>query len=358
MILSLADNIRTFRKQRSLTQEQLAEVLGVTVGAVYKWEAGLSMPEVSLIIELADFFDSSVDTLLGYEMKDNRQTVTAKRLSDYLHNKDHNGLLEAEKALKKYPHSFEIVYKSAILYHVFGLEKHDKNKLHRSIELMEKSRLLLTQNKDPEISEISIYGYIAEAYFALGENDKAVELLKGHNVSGIYNDLIGLALASSCNRPDEAIPILSDALLENIASLVRTVAGYVNVFYKRNDNDSATVILLWIIDVLSGLKVEGKPSFLDKMNSVFFVCLAYAQLKTGDENAARQSLLNGKELADYFDVSPDYCVNAVRFVTLEEPESAHDDLGTTAADGLRKTVHSFEDEGLSTLWKEVCQDEA
>ena len=38
----LAENIRTFRKQRALTQEQLAEVLGVTVGAVYKWEARLS----------------------------------------------------------------------------------------------------------------------------------------------------------------------------------------------------------------------------------------------------------------------------------------------------------------------------
>lgn len=39
MDLKLAENIRSFRKQRSLTQEQLAEVLGVTVSAVYKWEA-------------------------------------------------------------------------------------------------------------------------------------------------------------------------------------------------------------------------------------------------------------------------------------------------------------------------------
>ena len=41
----LAVNIRTFRKQRRMTQEQLAEALGVTVGAVYKWEAKLSAPE-------------------------------------------------------------------------------------------------------------------------------------------------------------------------------------------------------------------------------------------------------------------------------------------------------------------------
>ena len=45
MDMKLAENIRTFRKERSLTQEQLSEVLGVTAGAVYKWEAGLSVPD-------------------------------------------------------------------------------------------------------------------------------------------------------------------------------------------------------------------------------------------------------------------------------------------------------------------------
>ena len=44
MNMKLSENIRTFRKERSLTQEGLAEALGVTAGAVYKWEAGLSTP--------------------------------------------------------------------------------------------------------------------------------------------------------------------------------------------------------------------------------------------------------------------------------------------------------------------------
>ena len=43
MVTKLSENIRKFRKERGLTQEQLAEVLGVTVGAVYKWEAGDSL---------------------------------------------------------------------------------------------------------------------------------------------------------------------------------------------------------------------------------------------------------------------------------------------------------------------------
>ena len=54
MKMMLAENIRAFRKERSLTQEQLAEALGVTSGAVYKWEAKLSIPELELFIQMAD----------------------------------------------------------------------------------------------------------------------------------------------------------------------------------------------------------------------------------------------------------------------------------------------------------------
>ena len=55
----LAENIKTFRKERKMTQEQLAEAMGVTVGAVYKWESKQSNPDFDLIIELADLFEVS-----------------------------------------------------------------------------------------------------------------------------------------------------------------------------------------------------------------------------------------------------------------------------------------------------------
>ena len=62
---NLAENIRKFRKERGLTQEQLAEVFNMTVGAVHKWEAGLSTPDIVVLTELADFFDTSLDVLVG-----------------------------------------------------------------------------------------------------------------------------------------------------------------------------------------------------------------------------------------------------------------------------------------------------
>lgn len=100
MQIRLAENIRALRRQHRFTQEQLAESLGVTPGAVYKWEAGLSQPELAIIVELADLFDTSVDVLLGYEVKDNRRQTTAERLRRYRTEKDRADLRRRKRRFK------------------------------------------------------------------------------------------------------------------------------------------------------------------------------------------------------------------------------------------------------------------
>ncbi len=352
MDMKLAENIRSFRKVRKLTQEQLAEVLGVTPGAVYKWEAGLSIPDIGLIVEMADFFDTSVDVLLGYRMKDNRLKETVARLKKYRRDKDPAGLSEAEKALKKYPNSFEIVHESAALYRAFGLESGKKEYALRALELYIESLPLLPQNEDPEIGELTIYGAIATAHQMLGEREKALELLKQHNVGGYYCDQIGLMLTDDSGT-DEAVPYLSEALDTHVTALVRTVMGFLNVYMNRGDFSSAEEILQWLTGMLSGLRRPETPSFLDKVNSPSFACMAFAQYKGGDPDAARASLETAKRIAEAFDAAPNYDGNAVRFVDYPEKMSAYDDLGATAMQGVEGVIHSFEDKTFSAMWKAI-----
>ena len=61
----LAKNIYILRKQKGLTQEQLAEIMGVSYQAVSKWENEKSLPDVSVIPLLADTFGCSIDTLFS-----------------------------------------------------------------------------------------------------------------------------------------------------------------------------------------------------------------------------------------------------------------------------------------------------
>ncbi len=352
MDMKLSENIRTFRKGRKLTQEQLAEVLGVTPGAVYKWEAGLSIPDIGLIMEMADFFDTSVDVLLGYRMKDNRLQETVARLKKYRRDKDPAGLIEAEKALKKYPNSFEIVHESATLYRAFGLESGKKEHALRTLELFIKSLPLLAQNEDPEIGELTIYGAMAEAYRMLDENEKALELLKQHNVGGYYCDRIGLTLTDDSGT-DEAVPYLSEALNIHVTALVRTAMGYLNVYMNRGDFSAAEEILQWLTGMLSGLRRPETPSFLDKVNGPCFACMAFAQYKTGKPDAERASLESAKRIAEAFDAAPNYDGNAVRFVDYPEKMSAYDDLGATAMESVDGVIKNFGDEAFSAMWKAI-----
>ena len=356
MKMMLAENIRAFRKERSLTQEQLAEALGVTSGAVYKWEAKLSIPELELFIQMADFFDTSVDVLLGYEVKDNRLEATVTRLQEYRRSKDWDGLAEVEKALKKYPHSFQIVTESAALYRAFGIEAGDKKLLRRALELLEQSRLLLSQNEDPQISEQTICGRIAETYLGLGETDKAMELWKAHNAGGQYSSQIGDTLAQS-GHFEEAVPFLSEAFTKILSDLVRTVVGYINVYLERRDYASAQAILSWEIGLLQGLREADRPNYFDRVCAALFAVLAGSQFLSGQGDEARGTLRKAKEFATFFDASPSYDESDIRFITRIEGASAHDDLGPTAMAGVELAVSQFENEAFTALWKEITKEE-
>lgn len=69
---TLGERIKYHRKRLGLTQEELAQRMGVSAQAVSKWENNLSCPDISILPELAEVFDISLDELLGRE---NTQTV-------------------------------------------------------------------------------------------------------------------------------------------------------------------------------------------------------------------------------------------------------------------------------------------
>ena len=61
--------IKELRKEKRLTQEQLAEKLNVSGRTVSRWETGTNMPDISLLTELAEFFDVSIPEIIDGERK-------------------------------------------------------------------------------------------------------------------------------------------------------------------------------------------------------------------------------------------------------------------------------------------------
>ncbi len=76
--------IRRLRKERNLTQEELAEQLGVTFQTVSKWENDTGMPDISQVAPIANVFGVTTDALFGMNSTDASQT---QRLLNAANNK-------------------------------------------------------------------------------------------------------------------------------------------------------------------------------------------------------------------------------------------------------------------------------
>ena len=73
--LQVGQTIASLRKEKGLTQKELAEQLHVTDKAVSKWERGLNFPELSLLEPLADALDTTVIHLLSLENASNQEVI-------------------------------------------------------------------------------------------------------------------------------------------------------------------------------------------------------------------------------------------------------------------------------------------
>lgn len=69
MEITIGENIKRLRRSKGMTQEELAEILNISNAAVSKWERGDSLPDISMLFPLADYFGVSVDTLMGHKKK-------------------------------------------------------------------------------------------------------------------------------------------------------------------------------------------------------------------------------------------------------------------------------------------------
>ncbi len=82
----LSENIKYYRKQKGMSQEELALKLNVVRQTVSKWEQNLSVPDSEMLIKLSDVFEVPVSTLLGENISDTDTKSELEKISQKLEN--------------------------------------------------------------------------------------------------------------------------------------------------------------------------------------------------------------------------------------------------------------------------------
>lgn len=353
--MTLSENIKRYRKELDMTQEQLAEAMGVTVGAVSKWESGTSTPDLYTLMGLADLFQTSTDALLGFQLQEAGADGQAKAIKECTGARAFTqGRIKAEKALQNFPNHFGVVYRSAVFYEMMGLDTGDREAFRRAIGLYRRATGLLDQNHDPTMGIRTLYSHISQCYHCLEEYDKALDILKVHNEDGVYDDQLSLLLLK-LKRWDEAVQVSSESMMESLTRLERSAMVLWNCLSEGwGQHREALDLQEWVIDLCEGLYTE-KGSYLHKMNAAMYTGCGAIAVRAGDEEACLKYLRRAKIAAEAFDADPSYEAQRVRFYH-GRSATAHDDFGETAMDGIAQTIARQDEPVRATmerLWEQV-----
>ena len=121
--------LKTLRKEKNMTQEQLAEHLGVSNRTVSRWETGSNMPDISLLTEIAEFFDVSVPELINGERKSENMKEEVKEVAETM---SVYAEAEKEKLVKSIRNMSFIGLAALIIYMVLGRSgAYDRNNFFR-----------------------------------------------------------------------------------------------------------------------------------------------------------------------------------------------------------------------------------
>ncbi len=350
---NLAENIRSYRKSLGLTQDQLAERLGITLGAVSKWERGSSEPDLSYIMDLAELFHVSVDALIGFTMRGADAEREADRLKAMWEQTTSGKPAERvtieavaeeyDRALRKFPNHFRIVCGAALVYQQIGILYKRDRELEKALELFRHSIDLLPQNRDhPEIQEIHLRNEIAGCYSALKNYAKAIEEYKKNNPTGSNDARIGCLYTMYEKKPEEGISFTEKAFFGHLSDMITTMAGYISYYITTARYDEGIAAVEWTVRFLESLKVNpDRLAYVDKLISMVLMGLAIIRDNKGMTEASEETLRRAVRIAAAFDADPVFSLDNIVFLRNAAGASVYDDSGPTATDGLKNALEDY-----------------
>ena len=323
---TIGNNIKTYRKNKGFTQEELADLLNVTPQAVSKWESENGLPDTSMLIPLAKVLGVSTDALLGYDSlaeneelikrveetikvmrdSDEDRSVKALKLSEYL---------STETTLN--PGCFEIIkdyvqetanlsmYADPRLENCFPDDQERLYKLYK--DAIRKGVYLISHCPDMALV-VKTHFMVAWIYIHMEDYDNArahIDVLPSIE-TGCIKEKIAMELTffeSGFGKMKGDIDDKSELLFDVVASFLNTIAQDYGWY---GDKDEALKICEWCDGIVKAF-VARKESlnmthYLRVRRSITFFKLV-ALKRSGDNDGAIKLYNEFKEAVEKEDLT-------------------------------------------------------
>ena len=317
MNIYFSENVKRFRKERDLTQEALADFLGVSFQTISKWERGESYPDISFLPVIAEFFSVSTDVLLGVDKAKNEEEILA--LCEKFDKKQYAGSegpfgYFMKDAYKKYPADFRIAVR--YMQHLQAISDTHEKTMENTNEIraiynriqnyctddtirIHAKYLILHHYRSLAQCEESPIGY--EDVYRLLETLPSVKETKDYLLCYMHEFGDEESIRAGCrNLIDKLIPCLNDAMDHYV------------LFATRKRTHSTREQQQEIVDALEKIVAIYHIFYPDEVygdcwrRAIYtYGTLGEAYHLLGDNEKALQNFRKCAELAKRFDTLPD-----------------------------------------------------
>lgn len=211
--MPIGEVIRKYRKIQNMTQEEMANRLGITAPAVNKWENGNSLPDITLLAPIARLLDITLDTLLSFqkELSDEEVNRLIEEAGRRLKSKSYEEAFEwAREKLEIYPNCENLLWQMAMIFDVKRLTEEipDSEKYDNYIKTC---YVRLLGSKD-ENMRTAAANSLFEFYSRKDEYKKAEEYLSYFSNQNPEKKRKQAVIFSKTNRINEAYRVYEELL--------------------------------------------------------------------------------------------------------------------------------------------------
>ncbi len=176
MKINIGENLKRLRLSKDLTQEQLAEVLGVSPQAISRWENNSAYPDITMLPGIAVFYETTIDNIIG--MDEIRKTENINKIHNDVHILMHENKIDEtinmlKEASKLYPNSFLGDLASTLA--VKGTQNNDADIMEEAVALFERR---CNSGNISMKAKSTVTVNMVFLNLKLGKIDKANELIK------------------------------------------------------------------------------------------------------------------------------------------------------------------------------------
>lgn len=268
------DRLKKLRRDNGITQDILAEYLGISYQAVSKWENNAGFPDISLLPAISGFFGVSTDYLLGIELEKSEERIESalNEARKFTHTgeieKSINTILET---LKYFPNEHRLLCE--LIEYKLMRPNSDKAWIE---DIESKANLIL---RDCSIDKIryQTIGNLAKAYSIIGQRDKVFEIAQL-----LPDDAYSKARLLSFAAPaEESAKYKPDCILKFASILLSDILTIANHHIFRGDAAIAVDICNKALTIIDCIGAEGVLLYM-QVRFHLHLAMAYSKLQEID----------------------------------------------------------------------------